>query len=229
MARFNLQKGERFKLDKDADLERLRFDLHWVKDKVKDLDAEAFLLDNDECIIEDADFVFYNSKTRTLLMKEGQTETDYMAEAKIIPYDKATFGSKKKWKDATAPISDDLAVIGSYDDGVDDDDEPIGNEEIRVNLAKLRPEVDEILFTATLAPQELEEGHTFRDVKQASVVITNLDNGEELCSYALNEEFSTQTAVVVASLRLNDDGEWEFEAIGQGHDGGLQTLVDLYC
>ena len=23
--------------------------------------------------------------------------------------------------------------------------------------------------------------------------------------------------------------EWEFEAVGEGHDGGMQTLVDIYA
>lgn len=228
MARFNLQKGERFTLDKGADLERLRVDLQWANGI--DLDAEAFLLGNDECIIDDADFVFYNSETRTPLMKEGQTEADFIANAKIAPFDRATFGSKKNWKHATAPISIDESVIGSYDDlGNDDDDAEMAGETMRVNLAKVRPEVNEIVFAVTVAPAEIEAGKSFKNVNKASVVITNLDNGEELCSYALNEKFSAETAVVVASLKLNDDGEWEFEAIGKGYDGGLQTLVDLYC
>ena len=30
-------------------------------------------------------------------------------------------------------------------------------------------------------------------------------------------------------LVCNDEGEWEFEAVGEGHDGGMQTLIDIYA
>ncbi|HRL64551.1 MAG TPA: TerD family protein, partial [Segatella copri] len=43
------------------------------------------------------------------------------------------------------------------------------------------------------------------------------------------ENFSTETAVEAAKLVCNDEGEWEFEAVGEGHDGGMQTLIDIYA
>ena len=61
------------------------------------------------------------------------------------------------------------------------------------------------------------------------IIITNEETGEELCAYNLKERFSTETAVVAGALVLNRDGEWEFEAVGKGYDGGLQTLVDMYA
>ena len=38
-----------------------------------------------------------------------------------------------------------------------------------------------------------------------------------------------RTAVEAAKLVCNDEGEWEFEAVGEGHDGGMQTLIDIYA
>ena len=74
-----------------------------------------------------------------------------------------------------------------------------------------------------------EEGKvSFKNVRNPQIVITNEETGEELCAYNLKENFSSETAVVTGALVLNDDGEWEFEAIGKGYDGGLQTLVDMY-
>ena len=35
--------------------------------------------------------------------------------------------------------------------------------------------------------------------------------------------------VEAAKLVCNDEGEWEFEAVGEGHDGGMQTLIDIYA
>ena len=36
-------------------------------------------------------------------------------------------------------------------------------------------------------------------------------------------------ALSVATLVVNEDGDWEFEAVGVGHVGGLETLIDIYA
>lgn len=62
MARFQIEKGERFSLSKSEGLEKVRVDLNWKSGA--DLDASAFLIGEDGLISDDADFVFYNSKNR---------------------------------------------------------------------------------------------------------------------------------------------------------------------
>lgn len=77
MARFNLDKGERFNLTKDNEsLNFLRVNLSWEGEG--DLDAEAFMLTEDGIIDDNADFVFYNSERRTLLFDGTGSELDYM-------------------------------------------------------------------------------------------------------------------------------------------------------
>ena len=56
MARFNLNKGDRFALDKAAGLNQIQVDLTWKSGA--DLDASAFLVGEEGYILEDADFVF---------------------------------------------------------------------------------------------------------------------------------------------------------------------------
>ena len=223
MARFNLNKGDRFNLSKDGNgLEKIRVDLSWNSDA--DLDAEAFLLGKEGIIVEDADLVFYNSEKRAPIIQEGESEEAYFNRIADTPFNRDTFGSKTNWKNSTAPLSFDESVVGSFDD-LGSDDEEESSETIRVNLSKVRAGIEEIVFSVTIHGDK----ETFKDVKDAKVVITNIENGEELCSYVLNEQFSTETAVVVGKLKLNDDGEWEFEAMGDGYDGGLQTLIDIYA
>jgi len=65
-------------------------------------------------------------------------------------------------------------------------------------------------------------------VREPSITIVNEVTGEELCRYDLKEKFSSETAVEVAKLAVNDDGDWEFVALGEGHEGGMQTLIDIY-
>lgn len=206
MARFDLNKGEKFKLGKSDELNTIQVDLNWKAGA--DLDATAFLLGDDGVITEDADFVFYNSANRS--------------EA----YDRTKFGSKANWRQETVPVSFDGSVVGSADDLGDEAEGEEAGETMHVNLSKTRPEVSEIVFCVTIH----DAGDTsFKDVKDASIVITDEDSGEELCSYNLKEAFKTETAVVTGALVLNEDGEWEFQAVGKGYDGGLQTLVDMYC
>lgn len=203
--KFELRKGDRFSFDKDQDLSEIRVDLTW--ESSADLDATAFLLNEDGVITEDADFVYYNSNTRE--------------EA----YDLKKFGSKKNWRVATRPMSFDGSVLGPIDDpGVDEEEDDEASETLYVNLDKTRPEIREIVFCVTIHT----EGTTFKGVRNPKIVITNAATEEELCSYNLKEEFSTETAVVTGSLVLNDEGEWEFVAVGNGYDGGLETLVDMY-
>ena len=52
-------------------------------------------------------------------------------------------------------------------------------------------------------------------------------SGQELIRYDLGEDFSIETAIVVGELyKLN--GEWKFNAIGSGFQGGLAALCAHY-
>ncbi|MBD5207655.1 MAG: TerD family protein [Bacteroidales bacterium] len=207
MARFELNKSDKFVLAKGDDLSKIQVDLAWKSGA--DLDASAFLLGEDGMILEDADFVFYGSKFRS------------------ESYDRNVHGSKKAWMNSTVPMSADGAVLGSADDlGDGDDDGDDAGETMHVDLDKVRPAVTEIVFCVTIYDESGKV--SFKDVRDASITIINEETGDELCSYNLKEKFSTETAVVVGALVLNEDGEWEFEAQGKAYDGGLQTLVDMY-
>lgn len=208
MARFNLNKGERFKLDKSAGLNNLSVILGWKSGA--DLDASAFLLGEDGVILADGDFVFYNSDNRS--------------EA----FDRQKFGNKRKWREETVPVSMDGSVVGSADDLGDDDEGEDANEEMHVDLSKVNSKITEIVFCVTIYHGD-EEGTTFGNVRDPYISIVNDEDGEELCRYALNERFKTETAVVAGSLLCNEEGEWSFEAQGKGYEGGMQTLIDIYA
>lgn len=210
----HLSRGEKFNLGKD-DLEAIRVDLNWKSGA--DLDAVAFLLNEDGVIEDDADFVYYKSNTRCTPWPDCTP----------APFSREKYGAKKAWRDETVPCSSDLAVIGSADDlgdGEEDASSDEAGETMHVVLSKVRPQINEIVFCVTI----YDDDKSFKDVRDPQIVITDEESGEELCSYNLKEHFSTETAVVAGALVINDEGEWEFVAIGKGYDGGLQTLVDMY-
>ncbi len=200
MGRFNLSKGERFKIAKSEGLSKIKVVLDWNSDA--DLDASTFLCGDEGVILDDAGFVFYNSENREK------------------PFDRAVFGNKRKWMAETRPMSSDGAVLGSLDDRNGG-----SGEQIDVDLDKVDPNVCEIVFVVSIH----DEGMTFGDVKDAFISVVNSVNDEELCRYELNEAFTEETALSVAKLVVNEDGDWEFEAVGVGHVGGLETLIDIYA
>lgn len=200
MGRFNLSKGERFKIAKSDGLSKIKVVLDWDSDA--DLDASTFLCGDEGVILDDAGFVFYNSENREK------------------PFDRAVYGNKRRWMAKTRPMSSDGAVLGSLDDRDGD-----SGEQIDVNLDKVDPNVCEIVFVVSIH----DEGKTFGDVKGAFISVINAENDEELCRYELAEAFTKETALSVAKLVVNEDGDWEFEAVGVGHVGGLETLIDIYA
>lgn len=216
MARFQIEKGERFSLSKSEGLEKVRVDLNWKSGA--DLDASAFLIGEDGLISDDADFVFYNSKNR------ANPET-----GDFEPFNKAIHGNKKNWQNNTIPISADGSVLGSADDpGDDKENGEDAGETMHVDLSKVGAKIQEIVFCVTIYHGD-KDGVTFSKVRNPSITISNEETGEELCTYNLKDGFSSETAVEVAKLVCNEDGEWDFEAIGEGHDGGMQTLIDMYA
>lgn len=200
MGRFNLSKGERFKIAKSEGMSKIKVVLDWNSDA--DLDASTFLCGDEGVILDDAGFVFYNSENREQ------------------PFDRAVFGNKRKWMAETRPMSSDGAVLGSLDDRNGG-----SGEQIDVDLDKVDPSVCEIVFVVSIH----DAGMTFGDVKDAFISVVNAVNDEELCRYELNEAFTEETALSVAKLVVNEDGDWEFEAVGVGHVGGLETLIDIYA
>ena len=216
MARFQIEKGERFSLSKSEGLEKVRVDLNWKSGA--DLDASAFLIGEDGLISDDADFVFYNSKNR------ANPET-----GDFEPFNKAIHGNKKNWQNNTIPISADGSVLGSADDlGDDEENGEDAGETMHVDLSKVGAKIQEIVFCVNIYHGDMY-GVTFSKVRNPSITISNEETGEELCTYNLKDGFSSETAVEVAKLVCNEDGEWDFEAIGEGHDGGMQTLIDMYA
>lgn len=67
----------------------------------------------------------------------------------------------------------------------------------------------------------------FGMVNNAYVRVVDEETGEELIRYDLSEDFSTETAIVVADM-YKKNGEWKFKAVGSGYNGGLASLCRQY-
>lgn len=100
------------------------------------------------------------------------------------------------------------------------------DEQIRIELNKVPSNVEKIDFTVTIHEAQAR-GQNFGQVSNAFIRIVNEDTNEELIRYDLSEDYSIETAVVVAEL-YRHSGEWKFNAIGSGFQGGLGALCNNF-
>ena len=100
------------------------------------------------------------------------------------------------------------------------------DEQIKVNLSSVPENITRIAFTATIYEAESRR-QNFGQINNAFIRIYNEANGEELLRYDLGEDFSIETAVVFGEMYKNN-GEWKFNAIGSGYQGGLAALCANY-
>ncbi len=122
------------------------------------------------------------------------------------------------------PVSPDGAVRSSGDnqDGEGDGDD----ETLLVNLGCVDPRVAEIIVVVTIH-EATNRKQNFGQVRNAFIRIYDQSNGQEICKYELDEDFSTESAVEFGRL-YRRGAAWKFEAIGRGHNGGLEGLLNQY-
>ena len=100
------------------------------------------------------------------------------------------------------------------------------DEQIAVDLSIVPNNVEKIVFTVTIYDAE-KRRQNFGQVSNAFIRIVDQSNDTEIIRYDLAEYFSIETAVVVGEL-YRSNGEWQFNAIGSGFQGGLLALCQHY-
>ena len=86
--------------------------------------------------------------------------------------------------------------------------------------------ITKIAFAATIYDAD-ERRQNFGQVNNAYIRIYDESNGQEIIRYDLGEDFSIETAVIFGEL-YKHNGEWKFNAIGSGFQGGLAAICINY-
>jgi tellurium resistance protein TerD len=97
------------------------------------------------------------------------------------------------------------------------------DEQIKINLASVPPEVDRVVVTVSIYDAE-SRGQSFGQVRNAFVRVVNLADNREIARYDLSEEASTETAMIFGEVYRNNN-EWKFRAVGQGYSSGLAGIA----
>lgn len=121
------------------------------------------------------------------------------------------YGNKEHASGSVIHTGDNLTGEGDGDD-----------EQLKVDLSSVPASVTKIDFTVTIYDADTRH-QNFGQVSNAYIRVVNEATGEELIRYDLGEDYSIETAVIVGELYRNN-GEWKFNAIGSGFQGGLAAL-----
>lgn len=100
------------------------------------------------------------------------------------------------------------------------------DETVYVDLSKINSAIQEIVFVVTIHEGQ-EKNQSFSQVTNAFIRLYNRETLSELVRYNLNQIFSEETALEFGRL-YKKNGEWRFQAVGQGYNAGLQSFVDKY-
>ena len=125
------------------------------------------------------------------------------------------YGNLEHSSGALKHMGDNLTGEGEGDD-----------EQIEVDLTKIPANVSRVVFTVKIYYAEVRR-QNFGQVSNAFIRIVDMATDRELIRYDLGEDFSIETAVVVGEL-YRHNGEWKFNAIGSGFQGGLAALCGHY-
>jgi len=141
-----------------------------------------------------------------LLGENGKVATDA---------DFVFYNNLKHSSGAVQHMGDNLTGAGEGDD-----------EQIKIDLTKVPPAYQKIDFTVTIHEADARK-QNFGQVSNAFIRVVNGDTNQELIRYDLGEDFSVETAVIVAEI-YRSQGEWRFNAIGSGFKGGLKALCQNF-
>ena len=125
------------------------------------------------------------------------------------------YGNLEHPSGAVKHMGDNLTGEGDGDD-----------EQIEVDLSLVPGNIEKIAFTVTIYEAESRR-QNFGQVSNAYIHIQDSVTGADLIRYDLGEDFSIETAIVVGEL-YRHNGEWKFNAIGSGFQGGLAALCGHY-
>ncbi|MFP5113235.1 TerD family protein [Bacillaceae bacterium C204] len=96
------------------------------------------------------------------------------------------------------------------------------DEQIRIDLARVPAHIHRVAFTITIHDAQAKR-QNFGQISDSYVRIFNEQTHEELLRFNLGRDFTVETAIVTAEL-YRHNGEWKFNAIASGFQGGLAAL-----
>jgi tellurium resistance protein TerD len=96
------------------------------------------------------------------------------------------------------------------------------DESITIDLKKVPERIKRIVVSVTIFEAETRK-QNFGQVHDAFMRIVNLENDIEIARFDLSEDYSTETSMIFGEIYSHNE-EWKFKAVGQGFEGGLESM-----
>ncbi len=126
------------------------------------------------------------------------------------------FGNLSHKSGTVQHMGDNLTGAGEGDD-----------EQIIVDLSRVPAEYDRIVIVVNIY-EAMKRNQHFGMIQNAFIRLVDGRNNVEMCKYNLTDDYSGMTAVIFGEV-YRHNGEWKFNAIGQGtNDPGLGQLANRY-
>ena len=127
------------------------------------------------------------------------------------------FGNLRHSSGAIVHAGDNLTGGGEGDD-----------EQITVDLSLIPPQIARLVFVVNIYDAGVRRQH-FGMIRNAFIRLVDLGANAEICRFNLTEDYTGMTGLVVGEI-YRRDGEWKFNAIGQGvvEASRLSSLIELY-
>jgi tellurium resistance protein TerD len=102
------------------------------------------------------------------------------------------------------------------------------DETIEINLSNIPTDVEQVILAVNIYKAD-ERGHQkFGFVKNGFVRLYDAENPtNQLAKYDLSEDYASNTGVIMGKL-YRHDGQWKFQALGEGKNGDINTIVSGY-
>lgn len=225
-----LEKGK----SHDLSISKLRIGLGWEpnedsSDYPYDLDVSAFMLGTNGKIPSDDYLVFYNSEKRVspqnLMVLEHPNTLKYPS---FIDEDGEDVSSHENWRRSTRPVDPEFSVYGSIDDMEGEVSDGGDDETMNIDLKKVASHINQIIITVSIY-EFSKRRQNFGQVDDSYISIYNevSSSSEPIYKYELNEDFSSCSAIEFVRI-YRQGSQWKVEAIGVGHNGGLQDLINSF-
>lgn len=154
------------------------------------VDLMAILLAGENTLVDEADFVFYNSKNRT------------------IKFDPNIFKNRRVWMNTTSIMSEDGSIILHQDFPVENEDMYLLSDSdlIQANLKQTAKYIDKVAICLSI----YDDGRSLNDVKDAELIFYRYPTDEIILRKAIKISPSFDKFMVMGHFyRINND-EWEY-------------------
>ena len=127
------------------------------------------------------------------------------------------FGNLRHPSGAISHMGDNLTGAGDGDD-----------EQIVVDLNAIPSNIEKLVFVVNIYNADKRKQH-FGMINNAFIRLEDMTNGIEFCRFNLSDNYGGMTGLIAGEIYRNN-GEWKFNAIGQGVQDAsrIVKLLALY-